>query len=219
MDQLHAVDPQFSKTQAPTTSAHTRRNKLRQRGNRRKGGAGKAPAAGGAEAGREEGVQDQEGEGEDDGGAAASGPTAATWAGMDAASLTWQCVLWQRALQHANLQVQKLGLQSFLQRAWAPRPGSEPDTAPPGARCHSEVPVIFVAEVLIPALAKDIHYRGATGNMDLQVKIRDFDFDLGCWIHNSLPCQLVGSPSLWWSACLHGAGYFYFSCCCCCCLG
>lgn len=38
--------------------------------------------------------------------------------GVVSLPLPWLCVLWQRALQHPNLNMQRLGLRTFLQRHW-----------------------------------------------------------------------------------------------------
>ncbi|GIL43960.1 hypothetical protein Vafri_1516 [Volvox africanus] len=67
----------------------------------------------------------------------------------------WQCVLWSRALQHGNVQVQRLGMRTFLQRDWR------------AADVLRSVPLGFVKGVLLPAIARDIHYRGGAAEAEV----------------------------------------------------
>ncbi|GLI70009.1 hypothetical protein VaNZ11_014743 [Volvox africanus] len=67
----------------------------------------------------------------------------------------WQCVLWSRALQHGNVQVQRLGMRTFLQRDWR------------SADVLRSVPLGFVKGVLLPAIARDIHYRGGAAEAEV----------------------------------------------------
>lgn len=92
-----------------------------------------------------------------------SGSTAPTGACLWLVPQPWQCVLWARVLQHGNIQVQRLGMRTFLQRDWR-----QPAVL-------QQVPVGFVASVLLPALTRDIHYRGGAAEadvLDVQVRVR-----------------------------------------------
>lgn len=164
---LHATAPEFAVAEAAHISAP--RNKLRPRKKDQKDAAD-ASAPAGADA--EEGTQASGGASA----AAGAAGSAATDSAGPAASLgdpqdmAWMCVLWQRALQHPNAQVQRMGLRTFLQRAWGSSTGGAVEAGVHAApRPHAAVPLEFVQAVLMPALTKEVHYKGTTSEFDTLV--------------------------------------------------
>ena len=164
ISKLHPPGPQYADTEPQPQHISGPRTKLRARKAAGTAGDGSGADGGGAPQGEKEG-----GGGE----------------GAAALSMDWLCVLWQRGLNHPNLQVQKMALRSFLQRAWCAEPptqaqqtqqaSSQASAQQParqgaaGARAHGGVPLSFVVEVLLPALTCDFHYKGVTGGYSVQV--------------------------------------------------
>ncbi|GIL82026.1 hypothetical protein Vretifemale_10973 [Volvox reticuliferus] len=129
IDQLHAPAPEFQTETVVPKSYIPRKKELKQR---------KAASAAAADGTR---VDD-------------STPGAV---GTDSWSVpqAWQCILWSRALQHGNVQVQRLGMRTFLQRDWR------------SEDVLRSVPLGFVKGVLLPAITRDIHYRGGAAEAEV----------------------------------------------------
>ncbi|PNH07214.1 putative methyltransferase TARBP1 [Tetrabaena socialis] len=155
VDQLHAPAPEFTTEAVVPKSYIPRKKELKQR----KPAA--ATAATASDAGANSAAADA---------AAPAAALAAAGAGAGAVSgvpLEWQCVLWSRALQHGNVQVQRLAMRTLLQRDW--RGGEALRAVPPG----------FVAGVLLPALAREYHYRGGAAESE----VLDVQVAAAAWLH------------------------------------